>query len=187
MSPVSRHAVSVDGCGDSGAASVVGCPNSGSWSGGTVQQEAVREPVQEPATFERARLLPGMGVYLGETVRPDRPQKRAGYESGNRSFAFTELSSYCAVRACTLHRNERQEARSDDRALRHDCLKRDVPMVVEVAGIEPASADGKPGLLRVQCAMDFLGPSARTHTSTDRPSRVRVPGNPHDKGAQQAF
>jgi len=71
--------------------------------------------------------------------------------------------------------------------LRHDCLKRDVPMVVEVAGIEPASADGKPGLLRVQCAMDFLGPSARTHTSTDRPSRVRVPGNPHDKGAQQAF
>jgi hypothetical protein len=116
MSPVSRHAVSVDGCGDSGAASVVGCPNSGSWSGGTVQQEAVREPVQEPATFERARLLPGMGVYLGETVRPDRPQKRAGYESGNRSFAFTEFSSYCAVRACTLHRNERQEARSDDRA-----------------------------------------------------------------------
>jgi hypothetical protein len=58
---------------------------------------------------------------------------------------------------------------------------------VEVAGIEPASADGKPGLLRVQCAVDFLGPSARTHTSTDRPSRVRVPGNPHDKGAQQAF
>jgi len=50
--------------------------------------------------------------------------------------------------------------------------ERDVPMVVEVAGIEPASADGKPGLLRVQCAMDFLGPSARTHTSTDRPSRV---------------
>jgi len=61
------------------------------------------------------------------------------------------------------------------------------PWVVEVAGIEPASADGKPGLLRVQCAMDFLGPSARTHTSTDRLSRVRVPGNPHDKGAQQAF
>ena len=63
----------------------------------------------------------------------------------------------------------------------------DVPMVVEVAGIEPASADGRPGLLRVQCAMDFLGPSARTHTSTDRPSRERVPGNPRDKGAQQAF
>jgi len=49
---------------------------------------------------------------------------------------------------------------------------------VEVAGIEPASADGKPGLLRVQCAMEFLGPSARAHTSADRPSRVRVPRNP---------
>ena len=50
--------------------------------------------------------------------------------------------------------------------------------VVEVAGIEPASTDGNPGLLRVQCAVDFLGPSARAHTSTDRPSRVRVPRSP---------
>jgi len=42
--------------------------------------------------------------------------------------------------------------------------------VVEVAGIEPASDDVRPGLLRVQCAVDFLGPRTRTHTLSDRPS-----------------
>ena len=83
--------------------------------------------------------------------------------------------------------SDKRGPRSGDRGPPMAGDQRDVPMVVEVAGIEPASADGKPGLLRVQCAMDFLGPSARTHTSTDRPSRVRVPGNPHDEGAQQAF
>jgi len=49
---------------------------------------------------------------------------------------------------------------------------------VEVAGNEPASAGTEPGLLRVQCAMDFLGLRARAHTSPDRPSRVRVPRRP---------
>ena len=52
------------------------------------------------------------------------------------------------------------------------------PRVVEVAGIEPASDDEKPGLLRVQCATEFLGPRARTHTFPDRPSWVRVPRSP---------
>ena len=62
--------------------------------------------------------------------------------------------------------------------------RRDVPPAphgrrrVEVAGIEPASDDMRPGLLRAQCAMDFLGPRARTHTFPDRPSRVRVPRSP---------
>jgi len=41
---------------------------------------------------------------------------------------------------------------------------------VEVAGIEPASDDERPELLRVQCAVDFLGPRARAHTFPDRPS-----------------
>ena len=53
--------------------------------------------------------------------------------------------------------------------------QRDVDPMVEVAGIEPASDDENPGLLRVQCAKEFLGPRARAHTSPDRPSRERVP------------
>ncbi len=36
---------------------------------------------------------------------------------------------------------------------------------VEVAGIEPASAGEEPGLLRVQPAVVFLGPSDRAGTS----------------------
>ena len=36
----------------------------------------------------------------------------------------------------------------------HDCLKRDVPMVVEVAGIEPASPSFSVGLLRAQPVLD---------------------------------
>lgn len=55
---------------------------------------------------------------------------------------------------------------------------RDVPKMVEVAGIEPASTGRQSGLLRVQCAMDFLGPGARAHTFPDRPSRVGVPQCP---------
>ena len=47
-----------------------------------------------------------------------------------------------------------------------------------VAGIEPASTGRRAGLLRVQCAVDFLGPRAGTHTFPDRPSRVRVPQRP---------
>ena len=49
---------------------------------------------------------------------------------------------------------------------------------VEVAGIEPASDGVMAGLLRAQCAMEFLGPRARTHAFPDRPSRVDVPRRP---------
>ena len=49
---------------------------------------------------------------------------------------------------------------------------------VEVAGIEPASDDVIPGLLRAQCAREFLGPRARAHAFPDRPSRVDVPRRP---------
>jgi hypothetical protein len=38
---------------------------------------------------------------------------------------------------------------------------------VEVAGIEPASADAEPGLLRVQLAVVFLSPS--DHASMSLP------------------
>ena len=34
---------------------------------------------------------------------------------------------------------------------------------VEVRGIEPRSGDANPGLLRAQCAKDFLGPSTHAH------------------------
>ena len=43
-----------------------------------------------------------------------------------------------------------------------------IAICVEVAGIEPASVAGEPGLLRVQCAVEFLGPRARAHTFPDR-------------------
>ena len=65
--------------------------------------------------------------------------------------------------------------------------QRDVDPVVEVAGIEPASDDENPGLLRVQCAKDFLGPRARAHTFSDRPSRVGCPAPPLGKAAQLSF
>jgi len=42
--------------------------------------------------------------------------------------------------------------------------------LVEVAGIEPASDDVEPGLLRAQSAADFLGP--RTHADKMRTGSV---------------
>ena len=35
-------------------------------------------------------------------------------------------------------------------------------IMVEVAGIEPASFDARPGLLRAQSAVSLLGPTGRT-------------------------
>lgn len=46
---------------------------------------------------------------------------------------------------------------------------------VEVAGIEPASDDEKPGLLRVQSADDFLGPHPPADRKMDGLSQLRVP------------
>jgi hypothetical protein len=47
-----------------------------------------------------------------------------------------------------------------------------IPLLVELAGIEPASSSAEPGLLRVQSAMCvFLGPGACTDTCADGLSR----------------
>ena len=47
-----------------------------------------------------------------------------------------------------------------------------------MAGIEPASVVVPLGLLRVQLAMDFLGPSALASKFADGPSRLSVPSAP---------
>jgi hypothetical protein len=43
---------------------------------------------------------------------------------------------------------------------------RQEPVVVEVAGIEPASFDASPGLLRAQSALPLLGPVDHADKST---------------------
>jgi hypothetical protein len=50
--------------------------------------------------------------------------------------------------------------------------------VVEVAGIEPASSDDEPGLLRAQLASRFLGSCTRASTLQTSPVSVDVPVKP---------
>ena len=60
-------------------------------------------------------------------------------------------------------------------------LSRDDPVVVvEVAGIEPASSDDEPELLRAQLAKRFLGSCTRTSTLQTSPVSVSVPVKPSD-------
>ena len=47
--------------------------------------------------------------------------------------------------------------------------------MVEVAGIEPASDDVEPGLLRAQSAEEFLGPHRSRRQVVDGPSHLLVP------------
>jgi hypothetical protein len=49
---------------------------------------------------------------------------------------------------------------------------------VEVAGIEPASSDDEPGLLRAQLASRFLGSCTRASTLQTSPVSVDVPVKP---------
>ena len=135
----------------------------------------------------RRRRAPGVGRgrsgQLGQVAGPDPLLGRGVVAHASRHPRKAEPAPYrrAMQRRPRRPRQDRREQTpkgpvANDRASRLTawCEHR----VVEVAGIEPASIDGKPGLLRVQCAVDFLGPSARTHTSADRPSRVRVPRSP---------
>jgi hypothetical protein len=57
-----------------------------------------------------------------------------------------------------------------------------VVVVVELAGIEPASSSAVPGLLRVQSVMSS-SQSRRSHRHVaDGLSRMRVPHHPSDEG-----
>ena len=51
---------------------------------------------------------------------------------------------------------------------------------VEVAGIEPASSDDEPGLLRAQLARRSLGSCTRTSTLQTSPVSVSFPVKPSD-------
>ena len=55
---------------------------------------------------------------------------------------------------------------------------------VEVAGIEPASSDDEPGLLRAQLAQRSLGSCTRTSTLQTSPVSVNVPVKPSDESQQ---
>lgn len=55
---------------------------------------------------------------------------------------------------------------------------------VEVAGIEPASGDAVPGILRVQPAVIFSAPTV-TQASRGRAQSAKSPGNPTDEDYQQ--
>ena len=57
-------------------------------------------------------------------------------------------------------------------------------LVVEVAGIEPASDDEVPGILRVQPAVIFSAPTV-TQASRGRAQSAKSPGNPTDEDYQQ--
>lgn len=57
---------------------------------------------------------------------------------------------------------------------------------VEVAGIEPASDDVEPGLLRVQSVMDFLGPHHSHGREGGRAQSARSP-DPHTDDEDQQW
>ena len=78
------------------------------------------------------------------------------------SEAETRKGPYTAPKSGTVHGPFREHA------------------VVEVAGIEPASSDDEPGLLRAQLARRSLGSCARTSTSQTSPVSVNVPVDPSD-------
>jgi len=56
--------------------------------------------------------------------------------------------------------------------------------MVEVAGIEPASDDGEPGLLRAHSAVIFSAPTI-TQTSRGRAQSPKSPRIPDDEGYEQ--
>jgi len=50
--------------------------------------------------------------------------------------------------------------------------------MVEVAGIEPASDDAEPGILRVQSARSFSAPTIHADKIVDGLSQLKVPLSP---------
>jgi len=58
---------------------------------------------------------------------------------------------------------------------------------VEVAGIEPASLDSEPGLLRAQLASRLLGPCARASTSQTDPVSEKSRTHPETRCGQQVL
>ena len=118
-------------------------------------------------------------VAGADATRPSAPRRR------RRVTGPAGTAWLTACMPATHARHSRAERGSHRMWERPE--QRDVDPMVEVAGIEPASDDENPGLLRVQCAKDFLGPRARAHTFSDRPSRVGCPAPPLGKAAQLSF
>ena len=136
-------------------------------------------PAPAPATLELLRgtdavwrsvpaegeLVTPTGAALVATLarfaRPAMRIHRVGYGFGARKLPWANCLR--VVLGTAPEQGQRAEAGLEGGRV-------GVHRMVEVAGIEPASTDGTPGLLRVQCATDFLGPRARTHASPDRPS-----------------
>ena len=62
--------------------------------------------------------------------------------------------------------------------IEHAPQGRHAQLMVEVAGIEPASSSDEPGLLRAQLARRFLGSCTRTSTLQTSPASDCFPAEP---------